>query len=187
MKKISITAVYKHNIVYKNIKHKNVKTFALAMCVFVVMFTLSLLLNPIKIVKSASGPINELYHDVQSATFVSGENITFILPLKTDKIENKNSCLCLTVTDSIMVISPANGEIVEISKDLNKTIKIKCTNLITISISGVNVCGVTVGQFVKQGKEIATVKQGDIVQVKVFENNKIKDGLYVYKSFIKWD
>ena len=51
----------------------------------------------------------------------------------------------------------------------------------------VTIGGVKAKQIVKQGKEIATAKQGGKISVKVIENGKALDGLYVYKSFIKWD
>lgn len=187
MKKLNILAFYKHNIVYKNIKHKMAKTFLMSVACVLVMGTMFFAVFSnvnFKQVAETVNPINELYRDVQVATFVNAETLNFILPVKSDVIENNNSELVITVTDSIMVIAPASGEITDVS---NKSITIKHTDKISTQISGVDICGVKAKQIVKQGKEIATAKQGGKISVKVIENGKVLDGLYVYKSFIKWD
>lgn len=187
MKKLNIVSFYKHNIVYKNIKHKNIKTFLYSLVSMIIVgtsFFAVLSAGDFKNVAQTVNPINELYHDVQVATFVSSDVVNFILPVKSSEIENKNDELVISVGDSIMVIAPAGGKIVEAG---NKVIKIRHTDSVYSLVSGVNVCGVKVGENVKQGKEIATALQGDKVTISIWENNKKVSGLYVYKSFIKWD
>lgn len=190
MRKIKIVALYKHNIVYKNIKHYDIKTFV-ASSIFLLVALVSIFAINTGTVLSKSlrtaNPINELYHDVQIATFVSGENLNFIVPVKSDDVENLNTSLRFKVGSSIMVIAPASGEVVEVGTAEQKYIKIKHgDNLFTI-ISGIKVCGVTKGSVVKQGKEIATATEGDTIEFVAIQNGKQVSGLYLYKSFIKWD
>lgn len=188
MKKLNIVALYKHNIVYKNVRKNNIKMFAVSIaCMLVGIISLMILnINNSGTVMTVN-PINELYRDVQVATFVNGENVNFILPVKSDKVENLNSSIKINVGDSIMVIAPANGEIMEVGEGQNKYIKIKHSNNLYSVVGGVNICGVKQGQLVKQGKEIATAKSGSCVEISLYENGKQVSGLYVYKSYIKWD
>lgn len=190
MNKVKLIAIYKHNIVYKNIKHKNVKTFVMSLSIMIVlMLSMVLMKNSNMFSESilVANPINELYRDVQVATFVNSENMNFILPVKTEKINNLDTAISMEVIDNIMIIAPASGEIVEIGNGENKYIKIKHSETITSVISNIGICGVDEKKYVKQGKEIATANPGSEVKIEILENGKNIKGLYIYKSFIKWD
>lgn len=193
MKKVEIINLYKHNVVYKNIKNINIKRFAISLCVCVVTVFSFCYLN---IVNTSVGqsvktfnPISELYRDVEVASFVSSGSINFVVPIKTEKYKINSDNIEFNVLSSIVVYSPANGVVDEVG-DVDqgvKYIKIKHADKLYSTIKNVNVVGVKRGDIVKQGKTIATAKEGDVVVFYIEKEGDIVNGLYLNKSFIKWD
>lgn len=190
MNKIKIIALYKHNVVYRNVKKRNISSLIFSFSLVLILFGLLIGFNKSSTFSQSVttlNPINELYRDVQVATFVYTENTNFIVPVKSVNVENFDSSILFTVGESIMVIAPASGEIVEIGNGENRYIKIKHSDSLYSIISGIEISGVKVNQFVKQGKEIATAKPNSKVKFELIKDGKTISGLYIYKSFIKWD
>lgn len=190
MNKIRIIALYKHNVVYRNVKKRNISTLIFSFSLVLILFCLLSGFKNSTVFSqciTALNPINELYRDVQVATFVYSENTNFIVPVKSINVENSDSSIVFTVGESIMIIAPASGEIIDIGKGENKYIKIKHSDSLYSIISGIEISGVKEKQFVKQGKEIATAKPNSKVKLELIKDGKKIQGLYIYKSFVKWD
>lgn len=190
MRKLEIVNLYKHNIVHKNVKNRQPKLFlySLLMCIVSIMtfVYLSSVNSGIKESTSVFNPISELYRDVEVASFVSA-NSNFIVPVKTDKYTINLNSIDFTITSSIMIFSPANGVVDSIYGEDVKVIKIKHSDALYSIIKNVNIVGVKVGDKIKQGKEIATAKVGDIVTLMIENDGTLVEGLHLNKSFIKWE
>jgi hypothetical protein len=140
-------------------------------------------------IKSAAkvfNPISELYRDVEVASFVSNGNVNFIVPIKTDNYVIYDNCIEFKVATSIMVYAPENGVIESIEGVNKKIIKIKHFEGLYSVISGVEIVGVKVGDIVKQGKEVATAKHGDVLTFSIEKNGKSVSGIYLNKSYVRW-
>lgn len=187
---MEIVNLYKHNIVHKNIKNRQPKLFlySLLVCIVSVMSFVyfSNVNSDIKQTTSVFNPISELYRDVEVASFVSA-NSNFIVPIKTDKYTINLNSIDLTVTSSIMIFSPANGVVASIYGENEKVIKIKHSDTLYSIIKNVNIVGVKVGDKVNQGKEIATAKVGEVVTLMIENKGTLVEGLYLNKSFVKWE
>lgn len=190
MRKLEIVNLYKHNIVHKNVKNCQPKLFlySLLMCIVSIMtfVYLSSVNNGIKESTSVFNPISELYRDVEVASFVSA-NSNFIVPVKSDKYTINLNSIDFTITSSIMIFSPANGVVDSIYGEDVKVIKIKHSDTLYSIVKNVNIVGVKVGDKIKQGKEVATAKVGDIVTLMIENNGTLVEGLHLNKSFIKWE
>lgn len=190
MKKLEIVNLYKHNIVHKNIKNRQPKLFfySLLMCIVSIMtfVYLSSVNSGIKESASVFNPISELYRDMEVASFVSS-NSNFIVPVKTDKYTINLNSIDFAITSSIMIFSPANGVVDSIYGKSVKVIKIKHSDTLYSIVKNVNIVGVKVGDKIKQGKEIATAKVGDVVTLMIENNGTLVEGLHLNKSFIKWE
>lgn len=190
MKKLQIVSMYKHNIVYKNVKKKQLKLFVYSLiicCVSVFMFTYLYQVNDvIKNSTSVFNPISELYRDVEVASFVNQGNVNFIVPIKTDNYQINLNNISFKVTSSIMIYSPANGIVESINNVNEKTIVIKHSDSLFSIIKNINIVGVKVGDVVSQGKEIATAKPGDDIIFMIESDGEYVEGLYLNKSFVKW-
>jgi len=193
MKKIEIVNLYKHNVVYKNIKnlHKKQTLAALVMCVISAFgfCYFNLVNSDIKNSISVFNPISELYRDVETASFVSVGNVNFIVPIKTEKYVVNSNSIDFEVSTSIMVYAPADGVIVEIgdNDNLGRYIKIKHGDTLFSIINNVDIVGVKNNETVKQGKMLATAKVGSIINFSIFKDDKQVSGLYLNKSFVKWE
>lgn len=192
MRKLEIINLYKHNIVYKNIKNINIKSCLLSLLLCVVaIFSFCYLANVNNDVKSsisAFNPISELYRDIEVASFVSGASVNFIVPVKTEKYVVNFDNIEFEITSSIVIYSPANGVVEEIGNYNHnaKFIKIKHADNLFSIINNVDIVGVKVGDIVKQGKTLATAQCGDMIIFSIENDNKKVEGLYLTKNFIKW-
>ena len=99
MKKMEIISLYKHNIVHKNTKNKQLKLFVYSLIVCLVcVFSYSYLYainNDVKNSVAVFNPISELYRDVEVASFVSSGNVNFIVPIKTESYKIKSDAFWL--------------------------------------------------------------------------------------------
>jgi hypothetical protein len=190
MKKINIVSLYKHNIVHKNTTKIQAKNFiiSLVVCIITVFsfIYLGIVNEDVKISTNAFNPISELYRDVEVASFVSGDNVSFIVPIKTEKYVINLDNIEFTSTSSIMIFASCDGVVEDIGNDKYRYIKIKHTNELFSVISNVDIVGVKIGNIVKQGQEIATVKPNSKVYFRIENNGELIKGLYLNKSFIKW-
>lgn len=190
MKKISIVNLYRHNIVHKNTKNIQCKNFVISLVVCVItVFSFVYLVkvnNDVKIATGVFNPISELYRDVEVASFVSGGNISFIVPIKTEKYIINSDNIVFKATSSIMVYAPCDGIVDSIDVNDYKYIKIKHTSELYSIISNVDIVGVKEGDIVKQGKEIATAKPNTEICFFIENKNERVKNLYLNKSFIKW-
>lgn len=158
------------------------------MCIVSIMtfVYLSSVNSGIKESASVFNPISELYRDMEVASFVSS-NSNFIVPVKTDKYTINLNSIDFAITSSIMIFSPANGVVDSIYGKSVKVIKIKHSDTLYSIVKNVNIVGVKVGDKIKQGKEIATAKVGDVVTLMIENNGTLVEGLHLNKSFIKWE
>jgi len=193
MKKVEILNLYKHNIVYKNIKNINIKRFVVSFVLCVVaIFSFCYLNNVNSIVQESTNvfnPISELYRDIEVASFVSAGSVNFVVPVKTENYIINNDNIEFEITSSIMIYAPANGIIDEIGNygQNGKYIKIKHGDKLFSIINNVDVVGVKQGDAVKQGKTLATARIGERVSLSIENEGEIVSGLYLNKSFIKWE
>ena len=189
MKRLNIVNLYKHNIVYKNIKHRQINLLIMSLIICMVsIFSFVYMYNVNDVVHDSAkvfNPISELYRDVEVASFVNG-NFSFIVPIKTDQYVIGDNSIEFKVGSSIMVYAPANGVIESIDRSNRKTIKIKHSENVFSVISNVEIVGVKIGEIVKQGKEIATAKVGETLTFSIEKDGRYINGLYLNKSYVKW-
>ena len=190
MKKANIVSLYKHNIVHKNTKNLQLKQLIISFVICIISVFSFVYLGIVNKEISTSiktfNPISELYRDVETASFVSAENLSFIVPIKTEKSIVNSDNIQFEVTSSIMVYATCDGVVCDIGIDNYKYIKIKHTNELISVITNIDVVGVKVGDVVKQGKEIATVKPNKVCNFYIENNGERVNGLYLNKSFVKW-
>ena len=190
MRKCDLINLYKHNIVHKNVRYKQIKSCSKSCIAFILImlsFTYLYKVNSVfQRTAKVFNPISELYRDVEVASFVDSTNVNFIVPIKTDSYIVNSDNIAFKVSSSIMVYAPANGIVDYISSDYEKVIKIKHSNELFSIIKNIDIVGVRVGDAVKQGKEIATARPGQVVSLYIEMNGKVVDGLYLNKSFVKW-
>ena len=190
MRGLPIINLYKHNIVHKNIKKINQKNFILSLIMFVVITGSLLYLTRVNsyvndLVTNAN-PISELYREVDYLSFVDASSTNIIAPIKTDETTQNSNNIEFKVVASIMIYAPANGVVVGINNGHNKSIKIRHASDLYSIIENVDIVGVKVGDVVKQGKEIATAKIGSKIKLMIEYKNKIVEGIYLNKNFVKW-
>lgn len=190
MRGLPIINLYKHNIVHKNIKKINQKNFILSLIMFVVITGSLLYLTRVNsyvndLVTNAN-PISELYREVDYLSFVDVSSTNIIAPIKTDETTQNSNNIEFKVVASIMIYAPANGVVVGINNGHNKSIKIRHASDLYSIIENVDIIGVKVGDVVKQGKEIATAEIGSKIKLMIEYKNKIVEGIYLNKNFVKW-
>lgn len=193
MKKVEIINMYKHNIVYKNIKKVNAKNLAMTMGLcFIIVFSFCYICGVNVFINnsvSVFNPISELYRDVETASFVSAGSINFIAPVNTKLYKINGDSIDFTVDESIVVCAPETGVVSEIERGGNgqsKYIRIQHSDNIFSTIKNVKIIGVEKGEAVKQGKIIGSSNKDDIINFEIIIDGNKASNLYFNKSFIKW-
>ena len=136
-------------------------------------------------------PVSSLYNDNSKAifTFAQSKNWNdFALPLVTSEVEIDNGNVYLTATNSIMVNSIEDGVIEDCgtSNDGVRYIKISHTSEIMSVIINVDIIGVEVGEVVRRGQNMATVRIGQKITLQIFQGeNQIKE-LTLNQSKLVW-
>jgi len=193
MKKVEVVNIYKHNIVYRNIKKINSKNLvaSIAICLTIIlsfcyMYNIN---NKVQDSIKVFNPISELYRNVETASFVNNiGSINFIAPIKTENYKINSHSIEFVVEDSCVVCSPERGVVCEIGNynNASKYIKLQHSNNLFSIIKNINVVGVKEGYNVKQGEVIATVKEKEIIIFEIEVDKKVVGNLYFNKRFIKW-
>lgn len=137
-------------------------------------------------------PVNSLYSDNSTIIFTSlsgnnKENLNFTLPIISGNVNvNTSGDIILEVTNSIMVKSIEGGiiEDVGMSNDGVKYIKILHSLSISSMIENVDMVGVKIGDNVKKGQDIATAKLGNIVTLRLYENDIQMSNIKINQSKI---
>ena len=88
-----------------------------------------------------------------------------------------------------MVVAPEDGIIKEIGYLPNgeKYIEIMHAKNVTTKIENIYITGVVSGQVVAKGKDIATVKLGDVVRFSIYENDIKQTNILINKNQIEWE
>lgn len=138
-------------------------------------------------------PVNSLYSDNSQIVFTNGDivdknKLDFVVPIKSDKIEVVGDYIHFTCVNSIMVMSSEGGVVrdVGVSLDGVKYIVIRHSEDLESVIENVDIVGVTVGEIVKRGQDIATAKIGESIRFKLVEGGNSINNLSVNKSKIVW-
>jgi len=140
-------------------------------------------------------PVNSLYNDTSNVIFTSSamtlekDSLDFIIPIKGSLIDiDSDGTISFAVDKSIMVMSPESGVVdeISISNDGIKYIKIRHTLEMYTIIQNLDIVGVSVGEAVKKGQDIAIAKEGSIVKMQILENNIPLIQLKINQSKIVW-
>ncbi len=203
MKKIIISTLTKKQIkhVYLNKQNKKNYVISLAMCFVLILSVLTLkntteLSGYVQTCTSVYNPINPLFNESGGIVFASSKfnnvsktNLKFITPIKCGVFEIIEGDVCFTIDSSIMVVAPEDGIIKEIGYLPNgeKYIEIMHAKNVTTKIENIYITGVVSGQVVAKGKDIATVKLGDVVRFSIYENDVKQTNIMLNKNQVEWE
>lgn len=138
-------------------------------------------------------PVNSLYNDNSELVFTSGtlaekNKLDFILPIKSEKINCLGNSIDFECTNSIMVMAIESGVVREIGVTLDgvKYIKIQHSAEMDSVIENVDIIGVSIGNIVKRGQDIATVQVGEVITLKIFDKGSQVGNLRINQSRVLW-
>ncbi len=203
MRKLVINSLTKKQIKHIYLKVQNKKNYIVS-CVlcFVLIFSVlgfksvSKLNGYVQICSKVYNPINPLFNESGGIVFASSKfsnaskiNLKFITPIKSGVIELVEGDVCFTIDSSIMVVAPEDGIIKEIGYLPNgeKYIEIMHAKNVTTKIENIYITGVVSGQVVAKGKDIATVKLGDVVKFSIYENDIKQTNITLNKNQVEWE
>lgn len=197
MKTVEILSVKKNEILIR--KPQRLRFGLLIVSIAIIISTLAIFSHEgLKDISSSMvyvyNPVNSLYNDNSGVVFTSGlvlekESLDFIIPIKSSHIDiDEFGTLSLEVGNSIMVMSPESGVVDEVgfSLDGEKYIKIRHSVEMYSIIQNVDMVGVSVGQVIKRGEDIATSKEGETVYMQILQNGTPISGLKINQSKIVW-
>lgn len=206
MNKAIIITVEKQKIVYQNKSVTRKMSLVWSLSIFVAIvacFSCIKVMNHhitnqlFEIAEAVYNPIHPLFSDSSDIGFASSTNVITLknttdvklsIPMRATSIETKSDHLEFLSNSSIMVLSPEDGVVQVIDEENGeKYIIIKHSSSISTKLKGVDIIGVSVGQIVKQGQELATTKQGAIISMFVLENNMILQNIKVNNQFVEWE
>ncbi|MBE5738218.1 MAG: hypothetical protein E7354_00580 [Clostridiales bacterium] len=198
MKSVQVLSVKKNEIIIKRPgRHRySMLTVSLAIIVLSVIMLSSESLSTIaSSMVYVYNPVNSLYNDTSNVIFTSSamtlekDSLDFIIPIKGSLIDiDSDGTISFAVDKSIMVMSPESGVVdeISISNDGIKYIKIRHTLEMYTIIQNLDIVGVSVGEAVKKGQDIAIAKEGSIVKMQILENNIPLIQLKINQSKIVW-
>ncbi len=196
MSNVQILKITKTEIIIK--KPRKPKRLMVSSLILIILLTVVLSMEGLSTIASGMvhiySPVNSLYNDIGDVVFTDGvvvekEMLDFIIPIRGGNVEvDASGNILFYVDNSIMVKSPEAGVIDDIgfSNDGKKYIKIRHTIEMYSIISNVDVIGVTQGEVVKKGTDIATAKENEIVSMQILENNIPLSNIKVNQSKIIW-
>lgn len=197
MKKAEILSIKKNEIVIKNPKRARVTMLVLSL--ITIVFTIAIFSHEGMRDFTSSmvyvyNPVNSLYSDNSGVVFTSGlvlekEALDFIIPIKGSSVSvDSTGTITFEVGGAIMVMSPESGVVDEVgfSLDGKKYIKIRHSVEVYSVIQNVDMVGVSAGQVVKRGEDIATSKEGENVTMQLLLNGTPISGLKINQSKIIW-
>ena len=189
-----ILRVSKQNIEVLRLK-KYKKLIFISMCIFVIITHFVLIhdtkyTNIVKNVCGIGNPVNSLYSDDSDIIFTNNKLYNFVLPINGAivTVDNDGS-IVFDVVKSIMVMSSEEGVVFSIGTSLDgvKFIKIKHGEQLFSIIENVDIVGVSEGDIVKRGQDIATAKVGSSVTMRIIKNDIQITNITVNKSKIIWE
>ncbi len=197
MKKAEILSIKKNEIVIRN--PKKVRFTMLLLSLITIAFTVAIFSHEgMKDFTSSMvyvyNPVNSLYSDNSGVVFTSGlvlekESLDFIIPIKGSSVSVDGfGTITFEVGGAIMVMSPESGVVDEVgfSLDGKKYIKIRHSVEVYSIIENVDMIGVSAGQVIKRGEDIATSKEGENVTMQILLNGTPVSGLKINQSKIIW-
>ena len=196
MSNVQILKITKTEIIIK--KPRRPRRLMLSSIICIVLLTALLSMEGLSSIASGMvhiySPVNSLYSDTGDIVFTNGvviekEMLDFIIPIKGGKVEvDASGNILFYIESSIMVKSPEAGVVDDIgfSNDGKKYIKIRHTIEMYTIISNVDIIGVSRGEVVKKGTDIATAKENEIVTMQILENNIPLSNIKVNQSKIIW-
>lgn len=202
---IKITKIYRHHVIYKNIRNKFKKQMATCGLIFACIIcgsvgiglgtSTSSLFQNVNFANTA--PVNPLYQDLGGIIFTSSGEVFFknnkplkmITPIVSSEVVAENGELVFTVKGSIMVLAPEDSvvEAVGVLPNGLKYIELKHNNQISSRIENIDIAGVAPKQLIKKGKEIATAKAGGTITFSVYNNGIKVPNLCMNNLEISWE
>ena len=140
-------------------------------------------------------PVNSLYSDNSNIIFtnvnaINKEILDFVVPITgAESHITARGDIEFTITNSIMVKTIEGGVVEEVGTTIDgvKYIKILHSLDVYSLIENVDILGVSKGEIVKKGQDIATAKVGHVVVLKLFDGNTQINNLVIKHSKILWE
>lgn len=197
MKRAELLSITKNEIIIRKPKKYRGTLIIVPLLIIIVtmvMFSSESMSTIAKGMAYVYNPVNSLYSDNSGVVFTSGvlaekEMQDFIIPIKGGETSvDDNGDIHFKIVNSIMVMSPESGVVdsVGLSNDGIKYIKIRHSLNIYSIIENVDIVGVSVGQIVKRGEDIAIAKEGNIVTMRLLDGDAPVSGLKINQSKIVW-
>lgn len=197
MKTVEILSIKKKEIVIR--KPKKLKSGMLVLSLIIIALTMAIFshesMNDIaSSMVYVYNPVNSLYSDNSGVVFTGGfiyekDSLDFNIPIKSGTIQiDEGGTVSLLVGSSIIVKSSEAGVVDEvgISNDGYKYIKIRHTTEVYSIISNLSIVGVSEGQVVKRGEDIAVAKEGEYIYMQILLNGLPVSNLKLNQSKIVW-
>lgn len=197
MKTVEILSIKKNEIIIK--KPAKVKSPMLIVSIMIIMLTMAIFSHESMNSIASSmvyvyNPVNSLYSDNSGVVFTGGlvlekDYLDFNIPIKSSSIQiDEGGTVSLLVGTSIIVKSSEAGVVDEVgfSNDGYKYIKIRHTTEVYSIISNLSIVGVSEGQVVKRGEDIAVAKEGEYVYMQILLNGLQVSNLKLNQSKIVW-
>ena len=193
--KLNVKCVYKHNIIHVN-KSKKYTHQIVRMLVCVCMMLLGVLYGKhynkevYNRVCYVIAPTKSLYSDNADVMLVNmlTKDLKIMLPVKICEYVVADGAINITVGADIMLVSPENGVITNTGfvSDNTKYVEISFAGNVMCRIDNIDILGVKVGDIVKKGKDIATLRANSMVRMTIFENGNQIVNLQVSKNIVSW-
>lgn len=197
MKRVELLSITKNEMVIRRPKKYSLALVIVPLLIIIatiVMFSSESMSTIAKGMAYVYNPVNSLYNDNSGVVFTSGvlaekEMQDFVIPIKGGETSiDDNGDIHFKVVNSIMVMSPESGVVdsVGLSNDGIKYIKIRHSLNIYSFIENVDIVGVSAGQIVKRGEDIAIAKEGTVVTMRLLDGDTPLSGLKINQSKIVW-
>lgn len=139
-------------------------------------------------------PVNSLYSDNSNIIFasvnaISRDNLNFVLPMSGSVATlDSSGNISMVVGSSIMIKATEAGVVEDVGTTVDgiKYIKIlHCLDVCSV-VENVDVVGVSKGDIVKRGQDIATVREGEKITLRLFDAGQQITNLKLNQSKIIW-
>lgn len=197
-KKVVILSIKKNEIVIKVRKKRNLFFLApMIIIVFMIGFFANIpVFNSVKnSMIQVFNPVSSLYNDNSDIVFTGSglyekDSLNFNLPIKAATWNIlSDGTIEFVVGKSIMITACESGIVSEVgtTNDNIKYITIRHSSDIISTIENVEIVGVTKGDIVKSGQDIATAKTDSKVNLKLFQSGSQLNNFKIVKSKIVWE
>lgn len=197
-RRVQILRVSKNEIIIRKPKRRRNWLIPSFLCIvlFVIIFASNNIVSNYckESVLKVYNPVSSLYSDNSEAIFTSGnidkDDMSVTIPIKGAKMEVlEDGRIEFVIGNSIIVMACDNGKVDKIGTTLDgqKYIQILHKSGLVSVISNVEIIGVKMGDIVKSGQDIATVKEGQKAWLSLYLNENQITNLKVSKSKIVWE